>query len=475
MNHRYCVLIFLALLALSNITAAVECTIAPDRMAVVDGERTFVLGLYENPKSDDVLADVAKAGVNLVRSGESKEALDRLEAQGLWAWLTTNSRIALNQDTEKRTKALGDMVANHADHPALMVWEVPDEALWNCWYGADQWRSGAEPKQLQELLDGLTDTDLEKRLRADYGRIGTLRRDGEYAEAEALADGLWVAVGKISPKAGYGLADAAERAADLCKGMVEGYQVLRKLDSKHPVWMNHAPRNQIAQLAAFNQGADIVGCDIYPVPRSKHQGHSDMAEKSAPAVGAYTLRMQAAAPNKPVWMVLQGFSWGVLNPDNAPHIVNELRHPYLEETRFMAFDAIIRGARGILYWGTYKADKEGVFWKELLIVLAELDALQPVLSAPDAKLTLTTTFEETYGSVESKVEVLPKAVDGKIWLLAVNEAPGPLDYTIHGLKGLNGQRYIEQYSGKEVVVTKETLRLKIARYGTHVLQPAPKK
>ena len=110
-------------------------------------------------------------------------------------------------------------------------------------------------------------------------------------------------------------------------------------------------------------------------------------------------------------------------------------------------------------------------WNDVLTVARELDALRPVLSAPDTALTLTTTFEETWGSVDRKVEVLGKDVDGKTWLLAVNEWMEPLRYTIHGLKGLDGQRYRVQGSEDEATVENGTLTLLLPGHEVHVLEP----
>jgi len=247
--------------------------------------------------------------------------------------------------------------------------------------------------------------------------------------------------------------------------------MLRELDSGHPVWMNHAPRNQIAQLAAFNEGADIVGCDIYPIPRSRHVGHSDIMDTTPSSVGGYTDRMQMAAPGKPVWMVLQGFGWKDLLKEPEVGREEYRRRPNLEETRFMAFDAIVHGARGILYWGTMVIEKDSQLWGDLMTAVRGLHELQPVLSAPDAELDLDVSFEETYGSVDRTVRVLPKDVGGKTWLLVVNEWQGPLHYTLRGLDGLDGTRYKDQYGGEEAVVEDGALRLHIQRHGVQVLAP----
>ena len=51
----------------------------------------------------------------------------------------------------------------------------------------------------------------------------------------------------------------------------------------------------------------------------------------------------------------------------------------------MAYDAIVHGARGILYWGTAYTKRDGTLWGDLLKLVRELADLQRVLSAPDAR------------------------------------------------------------------------------------------
>jgi hypothetical protein len=256
----------------------------------------------------------------------------------------------------------------------------------------------------------------------------------------------------------------------MCAGMIQGYELLKRLDPRHPVWMNHAPRNQISQLAAFNRAADIVGCDIYPVVEYR-TGHSDMAERTIAAVGAYTDRMQASAPDKPVWMVLQGFGWRDLEDNPDPEEADEKRRPTLEETRFMAYDAIAHGARGILYWGTSRIERDSQLWADLLRVVRELDALQPVLSAPDAPGAFPVGFAPTFGSVDRGIVLLPKLVDGKVWFVVVNEWLHPLTYTIRGLDDQDAVHYVENYSEQEATVTNGALTLTIPRQSVHVLIP----
>jgi len=424
-------------------------------MLEVDGERTFVIGLYENPGDDALLQEVAEAGFNLVRASTDTAALDRLHAHNLWAWINTGYNIDFSENQAARQAGLEGMTAEFGGHPALLVWEVPDEALWNCFYSATQWRRGEEPAQLRAKIAELDDEALETELGEMIQRSSDLWGKGLYAESEETANAIWRKLGQEPPKPDFGLSNAPERA--------------QQLDPAHPVWMNHAPRNQLNQLAAFNRAADIVGCDIYPV-REFETGHSDLAERTLAAVGAYTNRMQTAAPGKPVWMVLQGVGWGDLsdNPDPDPE---KGRRPTLEETRFMAYDAIVHGARGILYWGTYRIEKDSQLWHDLLTVIGELNALQPVLSAPDASGDFPVGIAETFGSVDRSIRILPKAVSGKVWFLVVNDWTDPLTYTIGGLDDFNGVRYVENHTEDEATVSDGKLTFTIPGQRVHVLIP----
>jgi len=461
-------LLFLTLFAGAALGASV--TIAPDRMAIVDGQRAFILGLYENPDDDAVLEAVAGAGFNLVRASASTEALERLHARRLGAWINTGGHIDLSEGRDQREQSLRDMVAAHAQHPALLAWEVPDEALWNCWYRTVNWRRGHEPTQQREKIGSLADAALAEELRAQLEEVDRLHKRGDFGASEELADDIWRKLGVDPPHPERRLSACAQTAATMCQGMIDGYRLLKEIDPAHPVWMNHAPRNQIAQLAAFNKGADAVGCDIYPVP-AYLGGHSDLADRSLASTGAYTLRMQEAAPGKPVWMVLQGFGWADLQKNPTEEVREEKRRPTFRESRFMAYDAIVRGARGILYWGTAYIEKDSELWADLLELVRELADLQPVLSAPDAAIGAAVTLAQTWGSVDRGVEVLPKNVDGKVHLVVVNEFTDPLHYTVNGLDDLEGTVYADPNDDREATVTGGKLTLGIAGHGVQVLAP----
>src|SRR5207302_1775143 len=62
-------------------------------------------------------------------------------------------------------------------------------------------------------------------------------------------------------------------------------------------------------------------------------------------VGDYTQWIRHAAGKKPVWMTLQVAWSGVANK------LNVLRFPTFPQERFMTYEAIINGARGVNYFG----------------------------------------------------------------------------------------------------------------------------
>jgi len=403
---------FALMLGWAGAGEAADVAIAPDRMLVVNGERTFVLGFYENPSEDAWLDQLAEAGYNLVRCSADGAALDRLHARGLYAWINAGGRFDLGPDGAKDPAPLQEFVQQAGDHPALLVWEMPDEALWFCWVPA-------------------------------------------YEIDRPIPDCL---------------RDFKERAADKCAGLQAGYQKMKELDPGRPVWMNHAPCNSIEDLAAFNEAADIVGCDIYPLLPYPTRW-VDVSRRLLGMVGSQTERMQRAGPGKPVWMVLQGFCW--VDIDNLfRHRGTPGQRPTLAESRFMAYDAIVRGARGLLYWGTNYIDKEGAQWQSLLQLGRELSGLQSVLSSPDAAVAPAVEARAMLLPLHEWVRALGKDVGGQVWWLVVNELPVAMRYTLRGLDSLDGTTYTDAFAERQATVTEGALSLPIDGYGVHVLKPA---
>ena len=109
-----------------------------------------------------------------------------------------------------------------------------------------------------------------------------------------------------------------------------------------------APRSTVAELTPYRPAFDVTGADIFPVAYPPGE-HSDLPNKDVSVVGDVTRKMIQAAGAKPVWTTLQ-IAWsGILPSADKPGLVP--RFPTLHEERFMAYQAIVAGARGLMFFG----------------------------------------------------------------------------------------------------------------------------
>ena len=178
--------------------------------------------------------------------------------------------------------------------------------------------------------------------------------------------------------------------------MARAYQLLKELDPNHPLVIIQAPQGEMESLKKYNPVCDILGFDVYPIayPPGKHTQFAKTNSEMS-IVGDYVRRaVEMGEAKKSIWMTLQ-ISWsGVLKPGKT------LRFPTFPEQRFMAYQAIINGARGLMFFG---GDIEGSlsdrdrelgwnwrFWNRVLRpVIEEIGSkslLYPALVAADSKL-----------------------------------------------------------------------------------------
>jgi hypothetical protein len=227
-------------------------------------------------------------------------------------------------------------------------------------------------------------------------------------------------------------------------GLVAAYRKLKSLDSDHPVVIIQAPRGSLASLTPYRPAFDITGADIFPVsyPPGKHAGGR---RRGIGAVGEITQKMVSAAGGKPVWMTLQ-IAWsGAIpakgHPDNVPRI------PTLHEERFMAYQAIVHGARGLVFFGGHlteiappgdaQAGWNWTFWELVLRpLLGELTSpdLAPALVAPAARRTVKATAVD--------VEVATREAAGFLYVIAVKRGSATSQIGFSGLPSRKNGRPI---------------------------------
>ncbi|MBC8236325.1 hypothetical protein H8E77_42800, partial [bacterium] len=258
-----------------------------DGLLTKDGRRLFPIGFYELPQDDAQLEAMAESGVNLVRCG-NKENLDRVKNLGMMGWVSLPVHSGITDNLRKQIESV-------VDHPALAVWEGPDEIVWNFTAFSHLWRKD---------------------------RIGVFEHEGEW----------WMQTPLV-------IEYSEEKAKEIIPNMREAIQLVRSLDKHNrQFWINEARDSDLKFARQYIDYVDITGCDDYPV-------RADGNYKAA-RVGVSTERWQQIGRGRPVWMVLQGFSWS----DLEEH-ADDVAYPAFAESRLMAYDCIARGARGILYWG----------------------------------------------------------------------------------------------------------------------------
>jgi hypothetical protein len=237
------------------------------------------------------------------------------------------------------------------------------------------------------------------------------------------------------------------------------YDFIKSIDNSHAIFTNHAPVNLISTLKRYNNSCELVAVDVYPVVphgikptyalhRDGLQG--DLLNTYSSQVGEYIDKMKIVVEDKkPVFAVLQGFAWEMLKPENERD-TSMILYPTYEQSRFMAYNAIVHGAKGVIYWGTNYTPQPSQFITDLYRVTGELAGMQEVLSAKDAENSISIEYHELGHSVDTGVEFITKNINGKMYLITTNSDKNPVKVTFSGLNNL-----------KEVTVLKENRKFKI--------------
>src|SRR5437016_650757 len=218
-------------------------------------------------------------------------------------------------------------------------------------------------------------------------------------------------------------------------GLVRAHTKLRALNPGHPVVIIQAPVGTVADLTPYRPAFKITGADIYPVAYLPGT-QPGSANRDISVVGDVTKTMVAAAGGKPVWMTLQ-IAWsGTATSRSRPNSVP--RFPSLPEERFMAYQAIVNGARGLVFFGGHltqitrprdaQAGWNWTFWELVLRpLLAELTstAVGPALVAPNAGATVTASAQD--------VELVARRDDRFLYVVAVRRGGATSRVTFSGL------------------------------------------
>ncbi len=223
-------------------------------------------------------------------------------------------------------------------------------------------------------------------------------------------------------------------------GLVRARTKLQTVDPDHPVVITQAPLGTAASLTPYRPAFDITGADIYPVAYPPGQ-HSDLPNKDISVVGDVTKKMVTAAGGKPVWMTLQ-IAWSGMTPgQQRPEIVP--RFPTLQEERFMAYQGVVNGARGLIFFGGQLTQVmrprdaqlgwNWTFWDQVLRpLLVELTSpsVLPALTAEPAQAVVTASA--------SDVQLAARRAGTTLYVIALRTGGSTSRVTFSGLPPRQG-------------------------------------
>ena len=215
-------------------------------------------------------------------------------------------------------------------------------------------------------------------------------------------------------------------------GCVAVYHHLKQVDPHHPVVIIEAPRGPgptpqspderltLAAVRPYAAACDVHGIDIYPIPPGAHAGGPPV-NTDISVVGDMTSLIARASTQKAIWTTLQIAWTGTLPP-------NPVVFPTLQQARFMAYNAVISGARGLFFFGGHlkgamnAADRargwNWTYWNNvqrlLLEELSDPDHRRALL-APRAQLTITANAPD--------IALSARTTGGFLYLIAVRKSP----------------------------------------------------
>lgn len=212
------------------------------------------------------------------------------------------------------------------------------------------------------------------------------------------------------------------------------YRLIKELDPNRPVYLNHSPTNLVETLRQYNPGGDLVATDIYPViPHDIRPQFAlwedglqgDYLDATISQVGRYADKMrQVAGPARGLLMVLQGFAWELLREKDQD--ASKVLYPTRAQTRFMAWQAIVHGVTGLIWWGLYKTPPEAPLWNDIAAVTREISACGDDLAVPASNLPAPEIrYHDTGHSLDKGIEY---AWRGRL-LAAVNADKNPVEIT----------------------------------------------
>jgi hypothetical protein len=217
-------------------------------------------------------------------------------------------------------------------------------------------------------------------------------------------------------------------------GCVAVYRHVKSLDPDHPLVLIQAPRGPspnpqsrdtrltVAAVAPYSPACDIHGIDIYPVskPPGLHAGGPPV-NTDISVVGDMTTIIARATRRKGIWTTLQ-IAWSGVFP---PH---PIIFPTLPQARFMAYDAVVAGARGLFFFGgqfkqVMNAADRRLGWNWTYWRNVQRPLLEELTDAPHTQALTAPISARAIKAGAADVGVSAREAGGFLYVIAIRKSP----------------------------------------------------
>ena len=130
-------------------------------------------------------------------------------------------------------------------------------------------------------------------------------------------------------------------------GSRNGYELVKREDPDHPMLVVEWP-GATDRFHLWKGIGDIFATDLYPIPRERKYGR--LPNHDITQMKDYLQTLRKAHGDRPLLLVLQAWAWEPLK-DGAKG------YPTVLESRFMAYQAVVHGAKGLHYYGQVHCTK----------------------------------------------------------------------------------------------------------------------
>lgn len=244
----------------------------------------------------------------------------------------------------------------------------------------------------------------------DYGEfLDEAARLGVYVLTEQNKIGLenLVKVFKNKPAVlGWSIADDVDNGRLTPNDVLEFHNQAKTIAPNHVTYVSGGSR----KIEHFTNCSDIIAMQAYPLIFGNGRELS-IAHRKILFTKEYLKRIS----NKAVYANLQTFDWAVEQPEN-PKYKQGTRAPTFEEVRNMTYQAILAGAKGIIYytyhdshWNLPSAQPE--LWKKMKSLVPEITSISSFVLNGDFQKIKVGEDNILAGIWQSKKEALAVVIN----------------------------------------------------------------